>query len=290
VPNLRLIGPEEIREIEPHAAGIRALHVPGSGIIDYKQVCEKLAAMVAESGGELRTKTRVVRMSDAPGEAVLETTNGTFRARHVIGCAGLHSDRLARLHGAEPGARIVPFRGEYYELVPERRNLVRALIYPVPDARFPFLGVHFTRMIDGSVEAGPNAVLALAREGYRKSRVNLRDLAETLAYPGFWRLATRHWRMGWDEMVRSFSKKAFAHALARLVPELREQDIVPAGAGVRAQALQRNGDLVDDFLVVAKGRALHVCNAPSPAATACLAIADEIIRRAATEFDLRVRP
>ena len=290
VPGLRLIGPEEIHEIEPHAAGLRALHVPGSGIIDFKRVCGKLAELVEEARGEVRTGTRVLRLRDEGNDVVLETSGGSFRTSHVIGCAGLHSDRLARSQGAAPGAKIIPFRGEYYELVPERRHLVRALIYPVPDARFPFLGVHFTRMIDGSVEAGPNAVLALAREGYRKSQVNLRDLTETLTYPGFWRLATHHWRMGWGETVRSFSTKAFARALARLVPDLREEDIVPSGAGVRAQALEPGGKLVDDFLVVGKGRALHVCNAPSPAATASLAIADEIVRRAATEFGLGVSP
>jgi (S)-2-hydroxyglutarate dehydrogenase len=205
-------------------------------------------------------------------EAVLETSNDTFTARRVINCAGLYSDRVARLAGAEPGARIVPFRGEYYELKPERRHLVRNLIYPVPDPNFPFLGVHFTRMIDGSVHAGPNAVLSLKREGYSRTSFNFRDFLETMTYPGFWRLAAKHAKSGIEEMHRSFSKKAFVRSLQRLIPEIREEDLVPGEAGVRAQALRPDGGLVDDFLIVRRPNAIHVCNAPSPAATASLEI------------------
>jgi L-2-hydroxyglutarate oxidase LhgO len=286
VPGVGLIGPERLREIEPHATGIRALHVPQAGIIDYAVVARKLVELVAAAGGEIRTGARVEKVREGAGGLVLRTVRGEVESRWLVACAGLHSDRVARLEGGDPGAQIVPFRGEYYELVASRAHLVRALIYPVPDPRFPFLGVHFTRMITGGVECGPNAVLALAREGYAWSAVNLRDLLQTLTYPGFWRLAWRHWRMGLDEIVRSFSKRAFARALARLVPEVREEDITPAGAGVRAQALAPTGQLVDDFLIVERPRALHVTNAPSPAATASLAIGEEIAARAAARFDL----
>jgi L-2-hydroxyglutarate oxidase len=204
----------------------------------------------------------------------------------MIGCAGLHSDRIARLEGARRSARIVPFRGEYYELIPERRSLVKALIYPVPDPRFPFLGVHFTKMIDGGVEAGPNAVLAFKREGYKKTHVSLPDLADALLYPGFWKLAAKYWRTGFGEMYRSFSKRAFVRALSALVPEIRTEDVRRIEAGVRAQALFPSGQLVDDFLIVERPCALHVLNAPSPAATAALAIGEEIVRKAGESFDL----
>ena len=284
VPDLAVIGPERLREIEPHAAGIRALHVPHAGIIDYAEVSAKLGELIVAAGGEVRTGTKLVKITHQDGGLVLETSRGPLHARYMIACAGLHSDRVARLEGADPESRIVPFRGEYYEIVPERRDLVRALIYPVPDPRFPFLGVHFTRRIDGGVEAGPNAVLAFRREGYRKTQVNPRDLAETLLYPAFWKLAARYWKTGFAEMARSFSKRLFVRALAALVPEIRMQDVHPAGSGVRAQALASTGLLVDDFLIVDRPRALHVLNAPSPAATASLAIGDEIVRRAEERF------
>lgn len=286
VPDLAIIGPDRLREIEPHATGIKALHVPHAGIVEYSEVSEKLGELIAAAGGEIRTSTALTRIVHEPGAVVLETTRGPVRAKGFIACAGLHSDRIARLEGIDPGTRIIPFRGEYYEVVPERQHLVKALIYPVPDARFPFLGVHFTRMIRGGVEAGPNAVLAFRREGYRKTQVSLRDLLETILYPGFWTLAVKYWRMGTGEMVRSFSKRAFVRALARLVPEIRTEDVRPAAAGVRAQALGRSGQLVDDFLIVERPRALHVLNAPSPAATASLAIGDEIVRMAAAAFAL----
>ena len=279
VPGLAMIGPERLKEIEPHSAGIRALHVPEAAIIDYSEVARKLAELVRAQGGEVRTGARVTGIREDGDALVVETTAGAWRTKFLISCAGLHSDRVARMEGGDPGTRIVPFRGEYYEISEERSSLVRGLIYPVPDPQFPFLGVHFTRRIQGGVEAGPNAVLAFSREGYRKSQVRPRDLAETLFYPGFWRLARKYWRTGFDEMVRSFSKKAFVKALAKLVPEIRESDVKPGGAGVRAQALSPSGNLIDDFLIAERPRALHVLNAPSPAATASLAIAEEIARR-----------
>jgi len=279
VPGIAMIGPERLKEIEPHSAGIRALHVPGAAIIDYSEVARKLADLVRARGGEVRTGTRVTGIREDGDALVVETSAGTWRTKFLISCAGLHSDRVARMEGGDPGTRIVPFRGEYYEISEERSSLVRGLIYPVPDPQFPFLGVHFTRRIQGGVEAGPNAVLAFSREGYRKSQVRPRDLAETLLYPGFWKLARKYWRTGFDEMVRSFSKKAFVKALAKLVPEIRESDVKPGGSGVRAQALSPAGNLIDDFLIAERPRALHVLNAPSPAATASLAIAEEIARR-----------
>jgi L-2-hydroxyglutarate oxidase LhgO len=289
VPGLALVGPDRLREIEPHAAGLRALHVPEVGIVDYGDVARTLAALFERDGGVIRRGVRFERARPHGDGLVLVTSHGDVVARRLLACAGLHSDRVARAEGEDPGTRIVPFRGEYYALVPEREALVRGLIYPVPDPRFPFLGVHFTRMVKGGVECGPNAVLAWAREGYRKRDVGLRDLAETLGYPGFWRMARRHWRMGWDELVRSYSKRAFVRALQRLVPELRPDDVRPAGTGVRAQALARDGALVDDFVIVERERALHVLNAPSPAATASLAIADEIVARAQARFALGPR-
>jgi L-2-hydroxyglutarate oxidase len=286
VPDLAIIGPERLKEIEPHAAGIRALHVPHAGIIDFSQVSNKLGELIVKAGGEVRTSTRLTNVVSDNGSLVLETNQGAFHTRRLITCAGLQSDRVTKLEGGNPKARIVPFRGEYYEIVPERQHLVKGLIYPVPDPRFPFLGVHFTRMIQGGVEAGPNAVLAFQREGYTKLQVSPRDLAEVLFYPAFWRLALTYWKTGIGEMVRSVSKRAFVKALSALVPEIRREDVRRAGSGVRAQALASSGKLVDDFLIVERPRALHVCNAPSPAATASLAIADEIVRRAGESFGL----
>ena len=285
VPRLALLSREQLREVEPHATGLRALHVPTAAIVDYRKVSEALARRITEAGGRIQTGAGVTAIRETPGEITLQTRAGDVRARAYIACAGLHSDRVVQLSGSRPDAKIVPFRGEYFELVPERHHLVRGLIYPVPDPRFPFLGVHFTRVIDNGVEAGPNAVLALAREGYRKRDINLRDLAETITYPGFWRLLARHWRTAAGEVFRSLNKQAFVKALATLVPEITENDLVRAPAGVRAQALLPSGYLVDDFLIIEKPRSLHVCNAPSPAATASLAIAEEIVTRAAALFD-----
>jgi len=266
------IGVERLHELEPHAAGIAAVHVPEAGIVSYGAVCERLAARIAEAGGQLRYGARVRGLRAHADGIVIETTAGEFDAAQVVNCAGLHTDRVAALAGNRPPARIVPFRGEYFLLSEEARGLCRNLIYPVPDPAFPFLGVHFTRRVDNSVECGPNAVLALAREGYTWGDINLRDLAGTFGYPGFWKLAAKHWRTGFGEVHRSLSKRAFAKALQRLVPEIRAEHLSPAPAGVRAQALLRDGGLVDDFLLQHEGRMLDVCNAPSPAATSALAI------------------
>ncbi|MCA9264552.1 MAG: L-2-hydroxyglutarate oxidase [Planctomycetales bacterium] len=267
-----MIGPERLAELEPHAAGIRAIHVPEAGIVDYRQVCRRLAEIVSERGGKVLTNTRATKISSGSNEVVIETTRGTVRATWVINCAGLQSDRVTKLAGDRPQAKIVPFRGEYFELIPEVHHLCRNLIYPVPDPSFPFLGVHFTRCIDGSVECGPNAVLAWAREGYRKTDVNIRDLAESLTYPGFLRLAAKYWRVGAGEMWRSVSKRAFVRALQRLVPSIQAEHLHAAPAGVRAQAISADGSMVDDFLFVSGDRILHVANAPSPAATSSLNI------------------
>jgi L-2-hydroxyglutarate oxidase len=270
---------DELRQLEPHAAGVRALHVPGTGIVDYLGVCAKLAEQVRVRGGEVLTEARVERLEPRGCEVVLHTSRGEVVADAAINCAGLHSDRMLQLAGETRPARIVPFRGEYFELTPDARGLVRNLIYPVPDPSFPFLGVHFTRMVRGGVECGPNAVLALAREGYRWDDVNVRDLFDTLSYAGFWKLVSRHAFAGMGEMRRSLSKRAFTKALQRLVPEIRAEHLVPAPAGVRAQALASDGALVDDFLIRSSGRVVHVLNAPSPAATASLAIAESIVER-----------
>ncbi|MDP9425305.1 MAG: L-2-hydroxyglutarate oxidase [Actinomycetota bacterium] len=281
------IGPEELREIEPHAAGLAALRVPETGIVDYVGVARALAGEIAREGGELRPGTRVEDVSERGDGVEISTSYGTFRARTLINCAGLYSDRVAAMSGVAPTAKIVPFRGEYYELSPERRSLVKGLIYPVPNPAFPFLGVHFTRMVEGGVEAGPNAVLGLAREGYRKTDVNPRELAEILGYGAFWRLAAKNWWTGAGEVLRSLSKGAFVRSLQRLVPEVEEGDLVPAEAGVRAQALKKDGTLVDDFLIVEGERSVHVLNAPSPAATACIPIGVHVAERAAEKAGSR---
>jgi len=267
------VTPEQAREYEPNVACVAGIHVASTGIVDFGQVCRTLADLVAKAGGEVRLGTRVTGLR--PGRVL--TTEGEVAADQVVNCAGLHSDRIARMAGLSPGVRIVPFRGEYYELRPDRRALVNGLIYPVPDPSFPFLGVHLTRMIDGSVHAGPNAVLALSREGYSWGRIRPRDVAEVAAYPGLWRLAGRHLRYGLREVRRSLSPNLFAQSLARLVPALRREDIVPAGSGVRAQAVARDGSLVDDFLIVTAPGQVHVLNAPSPAATSSLEIAKHIV-------------
>jgi L-2-hydroxyglutarate oxidase len=283
---LRMIGPEELREIEPHATGLQAMVVPSTGITDYARVCEKYAELISARGGTVLTSAAATGIRRLASEIVVETTKGAFSTSALINCAGLHADRISRMAGDEPGVMIVPFRGEYYDLTPERASLVRALIYPVPDPRFPFLGVHFTRRITGKVDAGPNAVLALAREGYRHRDINLRDMASSLAFPGFWRMARQHWRNGLDEWHRSLSKPAFVRALQRLLPEVGEEDLVPGGSGVRAQALKPDGALVDDFQFVPSGKVLHVLNVPSPAATASLAIGKAIVDMAAESLGL----
>ena len=283
---LRLIGPEELREMEPYAVGLRALVVPSTGITDYALVCEKYSELIVSKGGTVLTDAAATGIRRSTNEIVVETPRGAFSTSILINCAGLHSDRIARMAGDEPGLRIVPFRGEYYDLVPERASLVRGLIYPVPDPRFPFLGVHFTRRISGTVDAGPNAVLALAREGYRHTNVNVRDLASALSYSGFWRMARKHWRSGFEEWHRSLSKAAFVKALQGLVPEICEKDLVPGGSGVRAQALNPDGSFVDDFKFVPSGKVLHVLNVPSPAATASLTIGQAIVDTAVSSLGL----
>lgn len=270
-----------MREIEPHVGGVAAVRVPEEGITDYWRACKALSGEVQSLGGVVVTGAEVLAIHQRGGEWVAETTEGEFRGTLLVNCAGLHADRVARLAGERPALRILPFRGEYWRLKKEREHLVRHLIYPVPDPAFPFLGVHFTRMIRGGVEAGPNAVLALAREGYRKRDVRLGDVADALSFPGLWRFLARHPRASWRELRRSFSRELFARSLRRLVPEVRAEDLVPGGAGVRAQALLPDGTLVQDFHFVERPGALHVLNAPSPGATASLAIADEIVRRSA---------
>lgn len=277
----RRIGPEELREHEPHARGVAALFVPETGIVDYREVAAAYAREIGRRGGEVRTGACVTGIEARSGAVVVAHGSGDVEARVLVGCAGLASDRIARLAGMTPSVAIVPFRGEYWMLSPDGARLVRNLIYPVPDPAFPFLGVHFTRRIGGGVEAGPNAVLALAREGYRRTSFDARDAWDTLAWPGFWRMARRHWRSGMAEQWRSLSKRAFARACAVLVPELRPEDLTPGGAGVRAQALGRDGALFDDFVIAEERRMVHVLNAPSPAATASLAIGREIAARAA---------
>ncbi len=283
---LRRLQPEEIREIEPHAAGIAGLFVPQTGIVDYARVTEAYAEEVRRNEGEILLGAAVRRIVGESSGMVLETGVGEVRCRALINCAGLQSDRVARLAGAEPGVRIVPFRGEYYELAPERRDLVRNLIYPVPDPEFPFLGVHFTRMIGGGVEAGPNAVLAFKREGYSRWSFSAGDLFDAFSYRGFWRMAGSNWRMGLGELWRSWNKGAFVRALQALMPEIAAADLVPGGAGVRAQALDPDGKLVDDFRIVEAERQIHVLNAPSPAATASISIGETIADLAGKSFDL----
>lgn len=283
---LRLLAAEAIKDYEPHCVGAGALMVPQTGIVDFVQVTECYARLAEQAGAEIRTGVGFLKLAASGSCLVLETTAGPLHARHLVNCAGLHADRVARRCGMEPGVQIVPFRGEYFRLVAEREHLVRNLIYPVPDPRFPFLGVHFTRLVHGGVEAGPNAVLALSRHGYTKTRLSLRDVAEMARYPGLWRMAARYWRTGLAEQWRSLNKRAFVRALQRLVPEVQPKDLVPAGAGVRAQALDRSGRLVDDFWIEPGERMIHVLNAPSPAATASLMIGREIADRALTHFAL----
>ncbi len=276
---VKRISPEQVKEIEPHVSCVGGVQVFSTGIVNYKQVCLKYAELIGNQGGDLRLNTQVLQIARSGKNQILETNNGSFETRFVINCAGLHSDRIARLGKANPQAKIVPFRGEYYELTPEKRYLVKTLIYPVPNPDFPFLGVHFTRMIDNSVHAGPNAVLSLKREGYKKTDFDFRDFAEVITYPGFWKLAAKHADEGIQEIIRSFSKAAFVRSLQKLIPEVQAEDIIPTHAGVRAQALMNNGSLVDDFLIVEGENSIHVCNAPSPAATSSLEIGKAIVKQ-----------
>lgn len=296
VPGLEMIGPERLKEIEPHTNGIRALYVPGTGIIDFTRVAEAYAERFRSSGGEVRTSHEVKGVAQGDGGLVIETFDGEFRTKYSINCAGLFVDRIARFTdrmssrqtGNDGEIRIIPFRGEYYTIIPDRRSLVKGLVYPVPDPKFPFLGVHFTRTIHGDVEAGPNAVLAFAREGYRKTDVNVRDLWQILSYRGFWLMAQKHWKTGLGEIYRSISKRAFVKALQRLIPDVRADDLASGGAGVRAQALSVTGALMDDFVIAQTPNVVHVLNAPSPGATASLSIGKMIVDIAAKTFSLSV--
>jgi (S)-2-hydroxyglutarate dehydrogenase len=274
---VKRISPEEVREVEPHVSCVAGIRVYSTGIANYKQVCFKYAEIIQNQGGDLRLNTKVLRIIPSGKNQILETNNGTFETRFLINCAGLHSDRIAKKGGVDPKAKIVPFRGEYYELTPSKRYLVKTLIYPVPNPDFPFLGVHFTRMIDNSVHAGPNAVLSLKREGYKKTDFDLGDFAEVMTYPGFWKLAAKHADEGIQEIIRSFSKAAFVRSLQKLIPEVQAEDLVPCHAGVRAQALMEDGKLVDDFLIIHGQNCVHVCNAPSPAATSSIEIGKAIV-------------
>jgi L-2-hydroxyglutarate oxidase len=286
VPGLEMVGPERLREIEPHAAGIRALYSPNTAIVDYDRVAAAYAGEVAANGGEILTGHELQGIVRRGERLLLQTPAGELETRYLITCGGLQSDRLAEMSGGSPAPRIVPFRGDYYALVPARRSLVRGLIYPVPDPALPFLGVHLTKRIDGEVWCGPNAVLAFAREGYTKLHVNLKDDWQTLSYGGFWRMARKWWRTGFDELYRDFHKASFVRSLQRYLPELRAEDVVPGPSGVRAQALAENGDLVDDFILSEAASAIHVRNAPSPAATSSLAIGRLIVERAEQAFAL----
>ena len=276
---LRKLSPVEIKEIEPHAAGIAAIHVPQEGIVDYPAVCRQLADLVTKSGGSIHLGTRVERILSTGSGRTVESSGGLFQTRFVVACGGLHADRLVQASGQTPSARIVPFRGEYYKIRKERQHLVRHLIYPVPDPKFPFLGVHFTRLIRGGIEAGPNAVLAFAREGYQWTNVNLRDLADALTFPGLWKFLANYPSMCGYEIRRSFSKAEFTRSLQKLVPEIRASDLEPGGSGVRAQAMTDDGKFVEDFHFDQQPGILHVVNAPSPAATAALAIGSRIAER-----------
>src|SRR5688500_11818160 len=267
---------EQVREIEPHVSCLAGLRVPTTGIVSYRKVSEKYRHLIDEQGGTVKFGARVVDVRPDSAGHIVQTADSSYTTRFLINCAGLHSDRVARFSGVDPHMRIVPFRGEYYELLPEKRSLVNTLIYPVPNPDFPFLGVHFTKMIDGSVHAGPNAVLAFRREGYFKTSFSLRDTFETLTYRAFWKLARKHWDEGYKEIQRSFSKAAFVRSLQRLIPEVQSEDLVPCAAGVRAQALGEDGKLIDDFHITTGKNSLHVCNAPSPAATASLEIGKHI--------------
>ena len=283
---LKMLSAAEVREYEPNCRAVRAIHVPETGIVDYVQVAGKMAELIQQRGAQILTGAAVTGIRRQGSGLVLETARGSVEARHLVNCGGLHSDRVAALTGATPEVRIIPFRGEYYMLRPERRSIVRGLIYPVPDPEFPFLGVHFTRTIHGDVEAGPNAVLAFAREGYTFWKVRPIELGHTLTYSGMWHMARKYWKTGGYEVYRSLSKKAFVKALQRLVPEIRPEDVERGGAGIRAQAVAPDGALIDDFRIVGDATGIHVLNAPSPGATASLSIGGHIADLATDRFGL----
>ncbi|MGF1582686.1 MAG: L-2-hydroxyglutarate oxidase [Gemmataceae bacterium] len=285
--NMRKLSPEEVREHEPHVKAVGGIFVPYTGVVNYRKVTEKLGERVQQGGGDIRTKWKLRQVRASNGSMAIETTQGLVECRHLVNCGGLQADRVARLCGVEPGLQIIPFRGEYYDLIPERAHLVKTLIYPVPDPQFPFLGVHFTRGVDDHVEAGPNAVLALARTGYNWRTISPRDLWGYVSYLGFWRLILQYPRMGLAEMYRSLNKSAFLRSLQQLIPEVQMEDIIPGGAGVRAQAVAPEGKLIDDFHIVEADRMIHVLNAPSPAATASLSIGETIADLVEQRFGLK---
>ena len=286
VPGLRILHRDEFREIEPHCVGIGAIHVPSTGIVDYTQVSQKYAELIQGAGGGIVLKAKVVGLRQDGGSNVVETQAGAYRSRYIVNCAGLYSDTITRMAGLDTNLEIIPFRGEYYEIRPERRHLIKNLIYPVPDPRFPFLGVHFTRRVNGSVEAGPNAVLAFRREGYRGTSPDMTEATQMLRFAGFWKMAKKYWRMGMAEQYRSWMRSAFTKALQTMVPEIHESDLSPGGSGVRAQAVDANGNLVDDFYFMHSGNMIHVCNVPSPAATASLEIGKAIVAMMIETFNL----
>ncbi|MBZ5749943.1 MULTISPECIES: L-2-hydroxyglutarate oxidase [Metabacillus] len=285
--DIQKIGRDELKEIEPHVKGLGAIRVPQAGIVNYRQVSEKFASIIEENGGEIKLNTKVEKIMEESDQVTIETNRNTIKARLVINCAGLHSDRVAAAAGYKTDMKIFPFRGEYYKLKPEKRYLVKHLIYPVPNPKFPFLGVHFTRMISGEVDAGPNAVLSFKREGYKKTDFNAKDLAEALSYSGLWKMAGKFMKEGMDEYVRSFSKKQFTKSLQELIPEIQSDDLIPAPAGVRAQAIKNDGNMVDDFHIIMGKRTIHVCNAPSPAATASIEIGKEVVNRIPEQANLQ---
>ncbi|GLB61934.1 L-2-hydroxyglutarate oxidase [Cytobacillus sp. NCCP-133] len=276
---VRMIDHGELHEIEPHVNGKKAIHVPMAGIVNYKQVSEKMAEIITEKGGDILLNHKVLAIDETAQEVIVQTSKGEVRGAYYINCGGLHSDRIAKLAKLKTDVKIVPFRGEYYLLKPEKSSLVKNLIYPVPNPNFPFLGVHFTRMINGSIDVGPNAVLSFKREGYKKTDLNVSDLMEVIAYKGFWKLARKYMKEGVDEMIRSASKELFMKNVQKLMPDIQKDDIIPGPAGVRAQALKDDGSLVDDFFIVPSKRSIHVLNAPSPAATASIEIGKEIVKR-----------
>lgn len=282
--NCEIIDQSRLRDLEPHAAGVEAIHVPETGIVDYKKVCAHLAKILLEQGHQIINGAKVIGIQEGPRDVMVTSYAGDFKTQYLINCAGLYSDRLTSLGGVKSPAQIIPFRGEYYKLKPEAEHLCRSLIYPVPNPNFPFLGVHFTLTIDGTIECGPNAVLAFAREGYRLTDFNAVDLVEILRYPGFQKLAARYWRMGLGEMWRSANKKAFVRALQNLVPEIQTSHLERVPAGIRAQALFPNGKMVDDFTFRESSRIINVINAPSPAATSSLAVGNTIVDRLSGRF------
>ncbi|MEC7749662.1 MAG: hydroxyglutarate oxidase [SAR202 cluster bacterium Io17-Chloro-G8] len=288
VRDLEIVGPERLKEIEPHTAGVRALWAPHTGIVDFTKVAAAFANQFQQAGGDIFTGAAVKKITRSTGSVALETTKGTLQAKYLINCAGLYADKVASMTGENIGVRIIPFRGEYYTLRQESHHLVSGLIYPVPDPQFPFLGVHFTRNIKGHVEAGPNAVMALRREGYRKRDFSLGDSLGNLAYPGFWKMALKYWKIGMGEVYRSYSRRVFLRDLQRLLPEIQNSDLASGGSGVRAQAVARDGSLLDDFSIIQSGDAIHVLNAPSPGATSSLAIGEHIAGLAIENFGAAV--